>query len=62
VAECGKEIGDHGLGIKDGVAEDSILGSWSEVRSLERRLPKIAAPGGDAVVYAASGVAVPEAS
>jgi hypothetical protein len=66
---CRKELGDYGLGIKDEVAGDSILGSRSGrrgmqrsgVRSLERRLPKIAAPRGS-LVYAASGVVVSEAS
>ena len=57
VAGCGKVIGDHGLGIKGGVAgtrfwEAGVEGAArngaerSEVRSLERRLPKFAAPGG----------------
>jgi hypothetical protein len=32
----GKEIGDHGLGIKGGVRRDSIFGSWSGRRSTQR--------------------------
>jgi hypothetical protein len=42
VEGCGGLIGDHGYWIKEEVARDSNLGC----RSLERRQPKFAAPGG----------------
>ena len=49
VAGCGKGIGDHGLGIKDGVAGDSNLGSRSGRRSTQRSVAEWSAePGAEA--------------
>ena len=49
VAGCGKGIGGHGLGIKDGVAGDSNLGGRSGRRSTQRSVAEWSAePGAEA--------------
>ena len=51
MAGCGKEIGNHELGVKNGVARASLF---------ERRLPK-SVEIEDVHVHAASGVVAPDA-